>query len=80
MVLTDGTRTVLIRISDINEEVWTEDFYNAGDLEYDEETDIYTVEDVACCIEQAMDYFNGVGDYVDSGAEKGEHIRIILIE
>ena len=79
MVLTDGTRTVHIYMCGINDVEWTEDFYNAGDLEYDEETDVYTVEDVAYCIEQAIDYFNGVGDHVDSGAEKGECIEIEIL-
>lgn len=32
---------------------WSLDFFEAGNLEYNEETDTYTVEDVVYCIEQA---------------------------
>lgn len=44
---------------------WEADFYEVGSLPYDEETGAYTVMDVDYLIEQAMDWKNGTGDYID---------------
>ena len=57
MKLTDGKKTVEIRIQRWNgsgyDPDWSADYFNAGTLPYDEETDTYTVEDVNYCIETA---------------------------
>lgn len=50
MKLTDGKKTVEIKIQRWNgsgyDPDWSADYFNAGSLPYDEETDTYTVEDV----------------------------------
>lgn len=55
MKLTDGKKTVDIKIQRWNgsgyDPDWSTDYFNAGSLPYDEETDTYTVEDVDYCIE-----------------------------
>lgn len=59
MKLTDGTKTVEIKIQRWNgtsyDPDWSNDFFEAGNLPYDEETDTYTVDDVEYCIDMAMD-------------------------
>ncbi len=42
---------------------WSEDFFEAGGLEYDEDSDSYQVDSVDYCIEQAQDWQQGIGDY-----------------
>lgn len=58
MKITDGSRTVEIRIQRWNgsgyDPDWSVDFFEAGALPYDEETDTYTVEDVDYCINMAQ--------------------------
>ena len=44
---------------------WSIDFFEAGNLEYDEDLESYIVEDVAYCIEQAMDWKNADGDFYE---------------
>lgn len=72
MIMSDGKRTVSIVM-----QVWdgqgygpdfAADFFNAGLLPYDPETNMYTVQDVEYCIEQAQDYIAGVGDFDDNSA------------
>lgn len=70
MRLTDGKRTINIEM-----QVWEEngctgygpdfslDFFNAGDLPYDEEKELYIVDDVDYCIDQANDWKNSIGDF-----------------
>lgn len=59
MKITDGSRTVEITMRQWDRydggygTDWSTDFFEAGHLEYDEETDCYTVPDVDYCIEQA---------------------------
>jgi hypothetical protein len=57
MRITDGTKTVEIRIQKWNgsgyDPDWSIDFFEAGSLPYDEENDIYTVDDVDYCIDMA---------------------------
>lgn len=60
MKITDGKKTVSIRMmvregSGYSPD-WSQDFFDAGSLPYDDETDTYTVEDVDYCIEQAMEW------------------------
>lgn len=58
MKITDGTKTVEIRIQKWNgsgyDPDWSADFFEAGCLPYDEETDTYTVDDVDYCIDMAQ--------------------------
>jgi hypothetical protein len=58
MKITDGTKTVEIRIQKWNgsgyDPDWSNDYFSAGSLPYDEETDTYTVDDVDYCIDMAM--------------------------
>ena len=57
MKITDGKKTVEIKIQRWNgsgyDPDWSCDYFTAGSLPYDEETDTYTVEDVDYCIEMA---------------------------
>lgn len=57
MKITDGNRTVEIRIQRWNgsgyDPDWSNDFFEAGSLPYDEENETYTVDDVEYCIEMA---------------------------
>lgn len=58
MKITDGTKTVEIRIQKWNgsgyDPDWSNDYFSAGSLPYDGETDTYTVDDVDYCIDMAM--------------------------
>lgn len=42
---------------------WSEDFFEAGSLDYDEEREAYRVESVDYCIEQAEDWAHSTGDF-----------------
>lgn len=57
MKLTDGKKTVEIKIQRWNgsgyDPDWSADYFAAGSLPYNDETDTYTVEDVDYCIEMA---------------------------
>jgi hypothetical protein len=59
MKITDGKRTVEINIMTWNGTGygpdWAEEYFNAGMLPHDEETDTYTVQDVQYCIDMADD-------------------------
>lgn len=62
MKITDGKKTVNIRMmtwegSGYSPD-WSLDFFEAGGLPYDEEKDVYTVENVDYCIEQAEEWKN----------------------
>lgn len=50
------------------------DFFDVGGLPYDEETDTYTVDDVDYLIDQANDWKEGTGDYVDDFEGEPGHI------
>lgn len=67
MKLTDGKRTVDITMQEWDGSQWgldwSLDFFEAGNLEYNEETNTYTVGDVDYCIEQANDWKYNRGDY-----------------
>lgn len=69
MKITDGKKTVEItmKIWDGSNwgPRWEKDFFEAGGLPYDEETDAYTVQDVDYCVDQANDWQQGIGDYQD---------------
>ena len=57
MKMTDGKRTIEILIHRWNgsgyDPDFSADYFDAGGLPYDEETDTYTVEDVDYCIDMA---------------------------
>lgn len=57
MKITDGKKTVEIEIKRWNgsgyDPDWSEDYFCAGSLPYDEKTDIYRVDDVDYCIAMA---------------------------
>lgn len=68
--LTDGKRTVGITLREWRDEQWTPDwsgdFFQAGGLKIADGTDdVYVVEDVDYCIDQACDWKNSRGDYYD---------------
>ena len=58
MKLTDGRKTMEITICDWNGnsygEDWSQEYFSAGSLPYDEETDAYLVPDVDYCVDMAM--------------------------
>lgn len=55
--LTDGKKTVEIEMKKWNgsgyDPDWSEDFFEVGQVPYDEEKEAYIVKDVDYCIEQA---------------------------
>lgn len=51
---------------------WSDDFFDAGILEYNEELDASIVKDVDYCIEQANDWKNAVGDFYEPDADPDE--------
>lgn len=67
--LMDNKKTVEIRMYGANGVEWSDDFFEVGNLEYDEGKDAHVVSDVAYCIEQAYDWKNGVGDFYNPDAE-----------
>ena len=53
---------------------WSVDFFNAGNLPYDEETDTFTVQDVDYCIAQARDWEQE--ECEETGAENKVIVKI----
>lgn len=84
MKLTDGKRTVEITMAVWKGEEWGEDwsmdFFEAGNLECNEETNIYTVESVEECIEQANDWKNNTGDNADELEDFDPEDRLVNVE
>lgn len=78
--LTDGKKTVEITMRNWDGNGWTpdwsRDFFATGSLHYDADSDAYTVQDVDYCVDQAMDWRNGVGDYYDDGGADVEDRRV----
>lgn len=59
---------------------WSNDFFEAGNLQYDEDMEAYLVQDVDYCIEQANDWMNADGDFYepDTGtADRNVDVTII---
>ena len=82
MKITDGKKTVEIKMmiwegagysSD-----WSNDFFNAGSLPYDDEKDTYIVKDVDYCIDQANDWQDSKGDF--SGDVPNENNTVFVNE
>ena len=57
-------------------EDWSDDLFEVGCLEYDEDADAYLVDDVEYCIEQANDWKMSRGDY--SEAEYDENNTVFV--
>lgn len=74
--LTDGKRTIEITMATWDGSGWSPDwsvdFFECGGLEYDDESNAYTVDDVNYCIEQAQDWKNGNGDFRDERLDREE--------
>lgn len=75
MKLTDGKKTIEIAMQVYEhgawQDDWSEDFFVAGQLAYDEDAEAYVVEDVDYCIGQANDWQKCIGDFaidIDYGA------------
>lgn len=66
MKITDGKKIAEITMQEWDGSQWgldwSLDFFEAGKLPYNEETDTYTVENVDYCIEQAVDWKYNRGD------------------
>lgn len=74
--LTDGNKTVEITMNNWTDNGytpdWSADFFEVGCLQYIEELDAYQVKDVDYCVDQAMDWKNNTGDYIDYDADPEE--------
>ena len=83
MKITDGKKTVDIEMkvwegSGFSPD-WSMDFFDAGSLPYNEETETYTVDDVDYCIEQAEDWENSRGDFSDDVPNENRRVFVIDI-
>lgn len=67
MKITDGKSTVEISMHERKENGlspdWSNDFFEAGGLPYDDDAMSYIVDDVKYCIDQAEDWKNRRGDF-----------------
>lgn len=55
---------------------WSHDFFDAGGLQHDSASDIYHVDDVDYCVEQARDWENHTGDFSDDMGDE----RLVCVE
>lgn len=81
MKLTDGMKTVAIRMmywtGNGFTEDWSNDFFEAGGLPRSEVDDtVCIVEDVDYCIEQAGDWKNRTGDFHDDPDDGERHVFV----
>lgn len=78
MKITDGKKTVEIRIQRWNgsgyDPDWSNDYFTAGALPYNEDTDTYTVDNVDYCID-AANSADEEGAYCTYDVESGEFVR-----
>lgn len=78
MKITDGKKTVEIRIQRWNgsgyDPDWSNDYFTAGALPYNEDTDTYTVDNVDYCID-AANSADEEGACCTYDAEAGEFVR-----
>lgn len=56
---------------------WSNDFFEVGNLPYDEEHDAYIVDDTDYCVQYAKDWQYSEGDFQDD--EKNEN-RMVVVE
>ena len=65
--ITDGKITAAVELREWEGSGWSSDyaldFFSDGSLEFAEEKDTYTVENVADCLQKAHDAIDGSGDY-----------------
>ncbi len=82
--LTDGNKTVEITMKLWKDgqytSDWSIDFFEVGSLDWDEETDTYKVDDVDYCIDQAMDWKNGTGDFYDDEDDTDPEDKLVFVE
>ena len=77
--LFDGTKTAEITMRSWNSNTnsytpdWSNDFFEIGGLEYDDEHEAYKVDDVEYCVEQAQDWEDMEGDF--AADEEPDHIK-----
>lgn len=78
--LTDGKKTVEIslKVWENNGYTpdWSMDFFEVGQLPYDDEKDAYIVEDVDYCIEYAIDWKNRRGDFSEDTDEEDRAVFV----
>lgn len=83
MKITDGNKTINITMREWDRTGWGSDFANEffadGHSVFDREREAYVVKDVAYCIEQAMDWKNGTGDYMEEKSFDTED-RLVEVE
>jgi hypothetical protein len=86
MKITDGKKTVEIKIMKWNgngyDPDWSMDYFEAGSLPYNEETDCYTVEDVDYCIEMAKsaDEDGACGMVNEEGEIARDEDMVVVVE
>ena len=82
MKITDGKKTVEIRMMTWEDSGyspdWSFDCFSAGSLPWDEERNVYTVENVDDYIDYANDWANSTGDF--SGDEPDDNRTVIVEE
>ena len=77
--LFDGTKTAEITMRSWNSNTnsytpdWSNDFFEIGGLEYDDEHEAYKVDDVEYCVEQAQDWEDMEGDF--AADEEPDYIK-----
>lgn len=76
MKLTDGKKTVEIKMYGVNGIEWSLDFFEAGGLPYDELNDTYYVHDVDYCIDQAKDWESGIGDFSGDEPDPSNYVSV----
>ena len=76
--ISDGKQTVEIEMRINNGPDFSYDFFDIRQFPHDDETDTYTVPDVEYCIEQALDWKFGRGDYYD-GDPRDHKERIVFV-
>ena len=83
MKISDGKKTVEIMMQHWNgsgyDPDFSEEFFDSGELEYDEEEDAYKVDDVDYCIDQATDCKNCTGDFSDNDPD-GADFELFVTE
>lgn len=74
--LTDGKKILEIAMNNWTKNDytpdWSADFFEVGCLHYNEVLGAYVVKDVEYCLDQAMDWENNTGDYIDYDADPEE--------
>ena len=74
--LTDAKKTVEITMKEWKDDGYTPDFsmdfFEVGQLPYDDEKDAYIVDDVDYCIEYAKDWQNCRGDFSEDTDEEND--------